>query len=353
MILIFGIRHTTTDYYTPADFGFVDPSWNGVKFVSLARYFHLMYIPFFPVGKKWAIEQPDGKQYELSASVLAQVNSYGLKQRTPWYTFIGLMLVGLVFIISSVTSMMHTSRYDDYTPDTLESYADTTTENSPVSSKWEQEVNEKIDHPSLNDFYEIEIDTVPQKHDDDNTITTAFKVHEFNDSVIVFELPGKKMTDPFAYEYKSEIYALFDGNNKPKLLSISKSKLKDLMIPVEKRKSAEVSSEFGGVEIMGIDRQEEPDLQVSLDTATNTVIRLIVFNNGLRASGLKLKSVTGDMQWTKSGSNSLAPDESITLSGKGEARAFKKIELSYQSPDGTAHTLVISGAGKNMKTKLD
>lgn len=353
MLIVFGIRYAKISYYTPADFGLADASWNGTKFVSLARYFHLMYIPFFPVGKKWAMEQADGKQYELDPSVLAHINSYGIKQRTPWYTFIGLMLIGLVLIISSVKSLAHPSGSEDYMPDTPESYSDVAPDNSQVSSKWEQEVNEKIDHPSLNDFYEIEIDTVPAKHSDDNTITTAFKVHEFNDSVIVFELPGKKMTDPFAYEYKSEIYALFDGNNKPKLFSVSKSKLKELMTPVEKRESEAVSSELGGVEIMGIDRQEEPDLHVSLDTATNTIIRLTVLNDGLRASSLKLKTVAGDMQWTKSGGSTLAPDESIVLSGKGEARGFNKIELSYQSPDGSSHTLVISGKGKDLETKLD
>ncbi|HEU4716278.1 MAG TPA: hypothetical protein VFU15_00510 [Bacteroidia bacterium] len=106
MIIVFGIRKFSIYTFSPSELGFTDPSWNGIQFKVLQQYFHLMWIPFFPVGKKWAISKPDGKLYEVPHNILGHLGDPSAKVRTPWYAFAGLILAGVAGIISGISNMM-------------------------------------------------------------------------------------------------------------------------------------------------------------------------------------------------------------------------------------------------------
>ena len=101
MILVFGVRHFTVKTYHASELGFTDPSWSNTRFEAVQKYFHLMYIPFFPVGQMIGVRGSDGKLYHLTAPVAAQINTYQLTHKAPWYSFIGLMLIGLIIILSA------------------------------------------------------------------------------------------------------------------------------------------------------------------------------------------------------------------------------------------------------------
>lgn len=57
------------------------------------KYFHLFWIPFFSIGKVWGLKQ-NGQLYEMSPQVKGWLEQCGVKPKTPWYAFTGLMLVG-------------------------------------------------------------------------------------------------------------------------------------------------------------------------------------------------------------------------------------------------------------------
>lgn len=104
-MIVFGIRHFKVKTYSAAEFGLVDPSWNTTQFVAAQRYFHIMYIPFFPAGKFMSTRGQDGKLYYLNPQVAAHISSYNLNHKTPWYTWSGpifLLLMGIGTLISDM-----------------------------------------------------------------------------------------------------------------------------------------------------------------------------------------------------------------------------------------------------------
>lgn len=63
--------------------------------VPVYKYLHVWFIPFFPVGKRYSMVCGS------CGGLFNQVRiPYGKlpKQRAPWWTFSGLMLIGMFFI---------------------------------------------------------------------------------------------------------------------------------------------------------------------------------------------------------------------------------------------------------------
>ena len=73
-----------------------------VEVIGRRMYFHVMFIPFFPLWGMWVVGV-NGKEALAPVEVLAKLNEKNIKVGTPWYTFSGLIisaLVGLYFLNS-------------------------------------------------------------------------------------------------------------------------------------------------------------------------------------------------------------------------------------------------------------
>ncbi|TND08422.1 MAG: hypothetical protein FD123_2218 [Bacteroidetes bacterium] len=77
----------------------LDIAWNGGCIEVRQKVFHLFWIPFFPIGKKWTFKGPAGEHY-LHDSIAQQVKQQGVKIRTPFYSFSLLLLAGLIGIVA-------------------------------------------------------------------------------------------------------------------------------------------------------------------------------------------------------------------------------------------------------------
>ncbi len=66
------------------------------------KYFHLFWIPFFGLGKTWALRKADNKIYELPIDHENYLNAHDFKIKTPWYTFTGPILILAGLILGSV-----------------------------------------------------------------------------------------------------------------------------------------------------------------------------------------------------------------------------------------------------------
>ncbi|NDV69075.1 hypothetical protein [Dysgonomonas sp. 25] len=72
------------------------------------KCFHLFWIPFFSIGKLYALRRGDGKLYELPAEMENFLRTQTV-HKTPWYTYIGLMLVAAVCLFFWVNG-----KYESY-----------------------------------------------------------------------------------------------------------------------------------------------------------------------------------------------------------------------------------------------
>lgn len=75
--------------------------------VRRQKYFHLFWIPFFPIGQVWIVKKKgDSESYVPTAEVSRHLDSLQLKYKTPWYSYaILLMILTLGFITLVVTQV--------------------------------------------------------------------------------------------------------------------------------------------------------------------------------------------------------------------------------------------------------
>lgn len=96
MSIVFGWNNFHIKTYTPKELNLTTADTTEFKVEVRQSYFHLFWIPFFGLGKKWAIRK-DGKLYELPSAMMEAIRRQNIPVKTPWYTFAGplLIIVGL------------------------------------------------------------------------------------------------------------------------------------------------------------------------------------------------------------------------------------------------------------------
>lgn len=96
MSIVFGWNNFHIKTYTPKELNLTTADTSEYRVEVRQSYFHLFWIPFFGLGKKWAIRK-DGKLYELPSAMMEAIRRQNIPVKTPWYTFAGplLIIVGL------------------------------------------------------------------------------------------------------------------------------------------------------------------------------------------------------------------------------------------------------------------
>ena len=103
MSIVFGWNNFRIKSFKPQELGVTQNQDPGYRIEIRQSYFHLFWIPFFGLGKKWAINK-GGKLYELPADFEEVVRPLENTIRTPWYTFAGPLLLlagGIIFWANS------------------------------------------------------------------------------------------------------------------------------------------------------------------------------------------------------------------------------------------------------------
>jgi len=98
MTLIFGWNHFRIKSFDPVELGLSQQADPSVTIEVRQRYFHLFWIPFFSLGKQWAIRK-NNQLYEMPVTFKSTIrHRHDLKVKTPWYTYAGILLVTLISI---------------------------------------------------------------------------------------------------------------------------------------------------------------------------------------------------------------------------------------------------------------
>ncbi|MGL5888448.1 MAG: hypothetical protein ACRC3B_01105, partial [Bacteroidia bacterium] len=69
----------------------------GIEVEIRQKYAHIFWIPFFSIGQMWVLKQ-NGQMFEMPNDLKHALIQNGVKPKTPWYSFIGLILVGVGLI---------------------------------------------------------------------------------------------------------------------------------------------------------------------------------------------------------------------------------------------------------------
>ena len=108
MRIVFGWNNFTIKSYKPKELGLTQEDTNDFRIEARQSYFHLFWIPFFGLGKKWVIRK-GSNTYELPAQYQHKVDEQNIRLRTPWYTFAGPLL-----ILAGLIGFWAFTQYDEY-----------------------------------------------------------------------------------------------------------------------------------------------------------------------------------------------------------------------------------------------
>lgn len=107
-MIVFGWNSFEIDACKPSQLGMPPELDSEYTIERRQKYFHLFWIPFFGIGKIWALrKRQDNQLYEPNATLEAALNSLPVQHKTPWYTYSLVwlaMTVGFLFYVSETVS---------------------------------------------------------------------------------------------------------------------------------------------------------------------------------------------------------------------------------------------------------
>jgi hypothetical protein len=102
-MIVFGWNHFRLKSFSARELNLPDDESGSIEVRQ--KYFHLFWIPFFAIGKKWVIKR-NNKLYELPIEYEAYLDSHAFKVRTPWYAFAGPLLLIFGVIVGNIVSVI-------------------------------------------------------------------------------------------------------------------------------------------------------------------------------------------------------------------------------------------------------
>ncbi|WP_422091796.1 hypothetical protein [Tenacibaculum ovolyticum] len=176
--MIFGLGSTKIKSYSFQELGLThEKSSEEEKVEYRQQYFHLFFIPFFPIKKFYGLRKEDGKLYDFTYKIENVIKD---KPKTPWYSFLGFILIFIMYF-----SIFLNFQYKDFTDKQtdIKDYEKKALQN-------EKELNNlNTNHlinltpsPSNNSYYRYSMDKLP------------LKVEKINgDSILLKKLYGNKL----------------------------------------------------------------------------------------------------------------------------------------------------------------
>jgi hypothetical protein len=107
-MIVFGWNSFKLDQCQPSKLGLPPETDSQFIIERRQKYFHLFWIPFFGIGKFWALRKfQDNQLYDAPIALHSLLESLPLAHKTPWYTYslVWLLLGGfLMFTVGSTIS---------------------------------------------------------------------------------------------------------------------------------------------------------------------------------------------------------------------------------------------------------
>jgi hypothetical protein len=285
MRISFGWRSFKIKSFSLQDFGIKQDAASDVRIEVLQQYFHIVWIPFFSLGKKWIVRKGN-KMYELPLEIELQVTKSPIAAavRTPFYTYAGPILIVLGLLIYKAND-----RYLEYHHKQV-----------AIKSFNDQQaaLQEKLQHLTIKDFINV---TRLSKGGSDTTI--YLKVADVQaDKIVVKPVQMPNYVDGFhASPWEVEYQYTQDSSLLP-AITVSNQQL-------QAAAQKEFNSGPSGVNLLndgtnyvitGVVRHWGPILTVRHTGGySNTEISIDMINDGWPATITDIKELKSNGNWSE------------------------------------------------------
>jgi hypothetical protein len=325
--IIFGWNHFRIRSFTPFELGITQKTDIDFTIELRQRYFHLFWIPFFSLGKKWAVRK-GGKLFEMPEVIADAIRGReDLRVRTPWYTYTGPLLGLFCYVV-----FMINEKVDDYKSLQYEKhqFASAYTDNSI-----------KFRKPSPYDFYTlVNVGGYEHKY---ARITGLDKQH--------IQLSYINNVQASAWSPVS-IAALFDKySDDLETVTINRSDSgKVICSDYDNQKSIEgieIKDKYGAQKyrVEKILRLDGPILTTGSMGYMSGNCSMDIKNEGMETTVTKIETLEGDIQWATRESLpfTLKPEKQFELYGSGNNNRYK-VRITCTNSEGKDISYVLEGA---------
>jgi hypothetical protein len=112
MRIVFGWNSFLLGRFSPIDLGIYQIEAAGYNFELRQRYFHIFFIPFFSLGKMWVIRK-EGRLLAVPPELKLQIEASAIRRKTPWYTFVGLLLTAVISLGFFISNLNESRKYHE------------------------------------------------------------------------------------------------------------------------------------------------------------------------------------------------------------------------------------------------
>lgn len=333
MSVVFGWNSFKVRSFTLSDIGIMKQAEPGIQFEVRQAYFHLFWIPFFGLGKRYVVRQ-GGKLYEMPAEIkaLAQKSLTGVK--TPWYTFVGpILLVAAGIVYSGVTSFKNGQRHKK-SVNHFKEEADSLTA--------------RLQHLTTNDFITIENRSHPSNH------ILFLKVEDIKgDEIMVTQVEsnsGELMKVEKEYTRYAGTLPSVKISQKQLLKAFPKS-LDSLLGGAMDRQAVNLLNDDQRYIVKDVVRHFMPIVKVSFTNFRTNSISIRCYNEGWPATITEMKNVVGNIDWSETLNKEFPGGQTklwsmYDLDGKGikSGEPYKFI-MTLKDSTGRFHKYEIEGPG--------
>jgi hypothetical protein len=333
MYIVFGWNHFRIKTFDPVEFGLSQQADPNLKIEVRQHYFHLFWIPFFSLGKKWAIRK-NNELYEMPGVLKSTIKSRDdMKVRTPWYTFAGPLLILII-----ACGFMINEKVEDYGREEAR------------EKQFETEYSQNIGlfrKPSPDDYYLL---TSVKGYRQRFAKVTMLDKHNIELSYI---------TNPSADAYEPvKIAALFTTYaDELQSVTISRGDSAKLFC-----RDYEQLDNFTGItlndkngdtyRVKKIFRLDGPILQDGGYSSYlgSKEVTMEIANAGFDAEITKIEAVQGDILWLVDEMPYAVPaGKEFMLRGRGDFHKPYKVKFTCTTPDGRAVNYLLEGTGFEKK----
>ncbi|OQP50256.1 hypothetical protein [Niastella populi] len=281
MRIVFGWNSLKVRSFTLDELGIMKNLEPGTELEVRQAYFHLFWIPFFGLGKRWIVRKGD-KMYEMPAEIKALARNSLTNVKTPWYTFTGPILIVAGLIIFSIATKVE--RMQDH---------------KRSVARFNEEakaLDEKLHHLTTNDFITVE------KMDGINSYELYLKVEDINGDDIAVTPVICTSDKPMIVENEYTKHAGTLPSVKmsyKNLLSAFPKEYDSSRGAAAMRQGTSLLNDGENYVVKDVVRHFKPIVKVNFANFYTGTINIRCYNEGWPATITEMKNLVGNIDWSQ------------------------------------------------------
>jgi hypothetical protein len=281
MAIVFGWNSFKVRSFTLEEIGITDQNEAGLEFEVRQSYFHIFWIPFFSLDKRWVVHK-GGKMYEMPGEIQALAERKLTGIRTPWYTFTGPILL----LIGCIVFSMYLSQQD-------------AADHKEKADKFREKANEltnRLQHLTTNDFITIE------NRSHSSHYLMFLKVEAIKGDEITVTPVGSDKHEPMmvekAYTRQSGTFPAVKISYK-QLLKAFPKELDSLEWDAMNRQAAHLCNDDKLYLVKDVVRHFMPGIKVHFAAFLTSGLSIHCHNEGWPATITEINNLEGNIDWSQ------------------------------------------------------